>query len=108
MDYYGNGYCMGNQTCQCLRGFKGEDCNNGLKDETNKFVTDYKLGNEKKDEEKEDKEDDGKKEEKEEKEEEEKEEKEEEEEEREEEDEKEAEKDPRCNRFENIIKVYQK
>merc|ERR1711977_724479 len=99
MDCYGNGYCMDNQTCQCLRGFTGLDCNNGLEDEDDKFVTDYRLGNEQDpetdsgDEEKEKEEEEKEKEEeKEEKEEEE----DDEEDEREEEEDDEAQKDPKC------------
>jgi len=46
MDCYGQGYCMANQTCQCFSGFSGKDCNAGLPEDKNTFVTDYDLRNE--------------------------------------------------------------
>merc|ERR1712134_24581 len=30
MDCYGQGFCMADNTCQCLGGFSGADCNQGL------------------------------------------------------------------------------
>lgn len=43
MDCSGHGYCMGNNTCQCITGYSGKDCNTcpTCKKETDKFVTDY-------------------------------------------------------------------
>jgi len=46
MDCYGNGYCMADNTCQCMGGFTGTDCNDGHKDETDSFVTDYNIDEE--------------------------------------------------------------
>jgi len=43
MDCYGQGYCMANQTCQCLAGFSGADCNQGLQAEQDPFVSDYDI-----------------------------------------------------------------
>merc|ERR1712232_53350 len=46
MDCYGQGLCMGDGTCQCLGGFKGDDCNDGLPDEQDPFVTEFDIRNE--------------------------------------------------------------
>jgi len=46
-DCYGQGYCMSDNTCQCLSGFSGKDCNDGRVKETDPFVT---GGNNEKDE----------------------------------------------------------
>ena len=54
MDCYGQGYCMGDGTCQCLAGFSGDDCNHGLPKEQDIFVTDFdirKVGEDNNDEE---------------------------------------------------------
>jgi len=51
-DCHGQGICMADSTCQCLKGFAGKDCNTcaGCKKETDPFVT----GSEEKEEEKKD------------------------------------------------------
>jgi len=43
MDCYGQGICMSNGTCQCLGGFSGDDCNDGLPKEQDPFVTDFDI-----------------------------------------------------------------
>jgi len=55
MDCHGQGYCMKDNTCQCMSGYFGKDCNTckGCKKETDKFVTDFEVGKEKTPEEKE-------------------------------------------------------
>jgi len=40
MDCYGQGYCMANNTCQCLDGFTGADCNAGRAKDNDPFVND--------------------------------------------------------------------
>merc|ERR1712050_321118 len=46
MDCSGQGYCMKDNTCQCMHGYFGKDCNTcpGCKKETDKFVTDFEVG----------------------------------------------------------------
>merc|ERR1712166_469570 len=63
MDCYGQGICMSNGTCQCLGGFSGDDCNNGLPKEQDPFVTGFdsrNKGEEKREDDEEKKEDDPK------------------------------------------------
>merc|ERR1711976_694819 len=55
MDCYGQGYCMANNTCQCLDGFTGADCNAGRAKDNDPFVNDENDKKEE-DEEKEDEE----------------------------------------------------
>lgn len=43
MDCSGNGYCMGDRTCQCLHGFLGVDCNKGGAKDDDEFVTGYEY-----------------------------------------------------------------
>merc|ERR1712226_884185 len=43
LDCYGQGICMNDGTCQCLHGFSGPDCNNGLPKEDDPFVTDFDI-----------------------------------------------------------------
>merc|ERR1711874_302371 len=45
MDCYGQGMCMHNNTCQCLHGFTGDDCNKGLPKEQDPFVTSFDWRN---------------------------------------------------------------
>jgi len=47
-DCYGQGFCMSDNTCQCLSGFTGKDCNDGLEKEIDPFVTEFEKGKEKK------------------------------------------------------------
>merc|ERR1712072_139973 len=54
-DCYGQGFCMSDNTCQCLSGFTGKDCNDGLEKDIDPFVTEYEKGNEKKPEEEDEK-----------------------------------------------------
>jgi len=43
LDCHGQGVCMNDGTCQCLHGFTGPDCNNGLPKEQDPFVTDFDI-----------------------------------------------------------------
>merc|ERR1711874_911167 len=45
MDCYGQGMCMHDNTCQCLHGFTGDDCNKGLPKEQDPFVTSFDWRN---------------------------------------------------------------
>lgn len=54
MDCYGQGYCMENNTCQCLDGFTGPDCNFGREKENDPFVNDENEKEKEKDKENED------------------------------------------------------
>merc|ERR1712050_367338 len=49
MDCHGQGYCMKDNTCQCMHGYFGKDCNTckGCKKESDKFVTDFEIKKEK-------------------------------------------------------------
>merc|ERR1712066_1137544 len=54
-DCYGQGYCMSDNTCQCLSGFSGKDCNRGGIKETDPFVTGETNEKDEKEEEEEEK-----------------------------------------------------